>query len=102
MSRLSKLKKENIKKANELLDNGHTQKYEKKDIPLKPSHNVTSNSPSFINKMNGLKESVINEEPEKGTYWIISKEDKELLDKMGGEAGEIGKSATNDFSKYCR
>ena len=45
---------------------------------------------------------VINEAPEKDTYWVISKADRDNLLKMGGEAEEIGKSATNDFSKYCR
>ena len=49
-----------------------------------------------------VKKKSLTEAPEKDTYWIISKADKENLEKMGGEAGEIGKSATNDFSKYCR
>lgn len=52
--------------------------------------------PSWIDRTN-LKEA-----PEKDTYWVISKADRENLLKMGGEAEVIGKSATNDFSKYCR
>ena len=48
------------------------------------------------------KKKSLTEAPEKDTYWMISKADRENLLKMGGEAGEIGKSATNDFSKYCR
>ena len=64
MGRLTKLKKENIKKANE--------------------------------------ESVINEAPEKDTYWMITKANRDNLIKMGGTAEEIGKSATNNFQKYCK
>jgi len=61
MGRLTKLKKENIKKANEILDSGHKQKYPApKTTPLKPSANVINNPKSFVNKMNGLTESVIN------------------------------------------
>jgi hypothetical protein len=59
MGRLQKLKLENIRQANELLDTGHSKKYPKKDIILKPSDNVTQNSPSFVNKMNNLKEEDI-------------------------------------------
>jgi hypothetical protein len=61
MGRLTKLKKENIKKANEILDSGHKQKYPApKTTPLKPSANVINNPKSFVNKMNGLTERVIN------------------------------------------
>ena len=58
MSRLQKLKLENIKKANALLDKGHTTKYPPQDIKLKPSGNVTQNPQSFTNKMNNLKEDI--------------------------------------------
>mgnify|MGYP003665234324 CR=1 FL=1 len=59
MSRLKKLKIENIKKANELLDKDHTSQYPRQEqVELKPSYNVTSSSPSFINKMNNLKEGL--------------------------------------------
>ena len=174
MSRLEKIKLENIRKANELLDSGHAKKYPNKEVILKPSDNVTSNSPSFINKMNNLKEHNyltegdegnpnlmllnafnqledanedkvvnmlkpcidkikpiimsgqvvhplgpgqitpftkgkgiseqldLNEEPEKDTYWMITKANRENLIKMGGTAEEIGKSATNNFKKYCK
>jgi len=116
MGRLSKLKSENIKKANELLDKGHSKQYPPKNVTLKPSDNVTSNSPAFVNKMNGLKEEKetkeykyigdpakhINEEPEKDTYWMITKANRENLIKLGGVAEEIGKSATNNFQKYCK
>ena len=103
MGRLTKLKKENIKKANEILDSGHKQKYPApKTTPLQPSANVTNNSKSFVNKMNGLTESVINEPPVKDTYWMITKANRDNLIKMGGTAEEIGKSATNNFKKYCK
>jgi|TARA_R110000803_G_scaffold45863_1_gene96380 phosphorylcholine metabolism protein LicD len=103
MGRLTKLKKENIKKANEILDSGHKQKYPApKTTPLKPSANVTNNSKSFVNKMNGLTESVINEAPKKDTYWMITKANRDNLIKMGGTAEEIGKSATDNFQKYCK
>jgi len=102
MSRLQKLKLENIKKANELLENGHNKQYPPQTIKLKPSENVTNSSKSFVNKMSNLKESVINEEPEKDTYWMITKANRENLIKMGGTAEEIGKSATNNFKKYCK
>jgi len=49
-----------------------------------------------------LIEKVINEEPEKDTYWMITKANRDNLIKMGGTAEEIGKSATNDFKKYCK
>ena len=63
MSRLEKLKLENIKKANELLDKGHTTKYPPEEIKLKPSDNVTQNTQSFVNKMNNLTEG-LNEDEE--------------------------------------
>ena len=58
MSRLQKLKLENIKKANKLLDKGHTTKYPPQYVKLKPSDNVTQNPQSFTNKMNNLKEDI--------------------------------------------
>ena len=73
-----------------------------KTTPLQPSANVTNNPKSFVNKMNGLTESVINESPEKDTYWMITKANRDNLIKMGGTAEEIGKSATNNFKKYCK
>lgn len=135
MGRISKLKKENIKKANELLEQGHQQKYpSKQNVPLKPTDNVRKNTQSFVNKMNNLKEEieegtrcwkgykkkgmktmfgkrvpncvkkeeVIREEPEKDTYWMITKANRENLIKLGGVAEEIGRSATNNFQKYCK
>ena len=109
MSRLQKLKLKNIKKANELLENGHNTHHPPQEIILKPSENITKNSSAFINKMNNLKKGIseqwekidLNEEPEKDTYWMITKANRENLIKMGGTAEEIGKSATNDFKKYC-
>ena len=47
-------------------------------------------------------EEVIKEAPEKGTYYIISKQERADLIAMGGEAKEIGDAASSDFSKYCR
>jgi len=44
----------------------------------------------------------LKEEPEKDTYWMITKANRDNLIKMGGTAEEIGKSATNDFKKYCK
>ena len=135
MGRLTKLKKENIKKANELLEQGHEKKYpSKQNIPLQPSANVVNSPKSFVNKMNKLQEEVtegtrcwkgykkkgmktmfgkrvpncvkneevIKEAPEKGTYYIISKQERADLIAMGGEAKEIGDAASSDFSKYCR
>jgi hypothetical protein len=116
MGRLSKLKAENIKKANELLDKGHSEQYPTKNVKLKPSGNVINNSQTFVNKMNGLKEDKemgeykyigdpakhINEEPEKDTYWMITKANRDNLIKLGGAAEEIGRSATKNFQKYCK
>ena len=47
-------------------------------------------------------QGVLKEEPEKDTYWMITKANRDNLIKMGGTAEEIGKSATNDFKKYCK
>jgi hypothetical protein len=55
MSRLSKLKRDHIKKVNELLDEGEGVIKVEKEVVLYPSSNVTSNPPSFVNKMNRLK-----------------------------------------------
>jgi len=60
MSRLQKLKLENIRKANELLDKGHIEKYPTKEqVVLNPSDNVKQSPQSFVNKMNNLKEEDI-------------------------------------------
>ena len=103
MGRISKLKSENMLNANKLLDSGHTEKYPAtKNIVLKPTENVSNNPKSFVDKMNNLKEEVIKEEPEKDTYWMITKANRNNLIKMGGTAEEIGRSATNNFKKYCK
>ena len=54
MNRLEKLKKEHIKKVNELLDKGHTKEIKEEVINFRPSDNVTNSTKDFINKMNGL------------------------------------------------
>ena len=57
MGRKDKLKLENMRKANELLDKGHIEKYPTKEqVVLNPSDNVTNASKSFVNKMNNLNE----------------------------------------------
>ena len=102
MGRLQKLKAENMKKANDLLDKGHRLHPENQKQIFRPSDNVTKNPQDFVNKMNNLKEGIINEEPEKDTYWMITKANRDNLIKMGGTAEEIGRSATNNFKKYCK
>ena len=106
-----------MKKANELLEQGHQQKYpSKQNIPLQPSANVVNNPKSFVNKMNRLnklQEEVIKEEPEKETYWMITKSAVETLKKFGNEKEDekkitdsqiraIGGAATDNFQKYCK
>lgn len=91
-----------MRQANDLLDKGHRLHPENQKQIFRPSDNVTNNPASFVNKMNNLKETVLNEEPEKDTYWMITKANRENLIKMGGTAEEIGKSATNNFKKYCK
>ena len=55
MTRLEKIKKEHIKKVNELLDKGHKDNTVKEEtIELQSSGNVTSSSKEFINKMSRL------------------------------------------------
>jgi len=77
----------------------------RKTVKLKESdlkrviQRVVKESSKFTSKK---KVKSLKEAPEKDTYWVISKADRENLLKMGGEAEVIGKSATNDFSKYCR
>ena len=56
MGRVQKLKLENIKKANELLDKGHRLSIENKKQVFKPSDNVTNNPKSFVDKMKNLSE----------------------------------------------
>ena len=56
MGRIQKLKLENIKKANELLDKGHRFSIENKKQVFKPSDNVTKNPQSFVDKMENLSE----------------------------------------------
>ena len=59
MGRASKLKKENMKKANELLEQGHQQKYpSKQNVPLRPTDNVRKNPQSFVSKMNNLQTEI--------------------------------------------
>jgi len=94
MGRISKLKKENMKKVNELLDKGHNEQYPQKERVLKPSDNVTNTSPEFVNKMNRLKEGV---EPD--SYYIITKDEREDLIKLGGEAKEIA-DALPSYDKF--
>jgi len=103
MGRLEKLKAQNMKKANDLLDKGHRLHPEQQKQVFRPSNNVTNSSQSFVNKMSRLKEEKhLNEEPEKDTYWMITKANRDNLITMGGTAEEIGKSATNNFKKYCK
>ena len=94
MGRLSKLKRENMKKVNELLDKGHNEQYPQKERVLKPSDNVTNASPEFVNKMNKLKEGV---EPD--SYYIITKAQREDLIKLGGVAKEVGDGAES-YDKF--
>ena len=83
MSRLQKIKLGHIKKANELLDKGHTEKYPSNTVKLKPSNNVTTNSASFVNKMNNLKEEDITP----GTHPDLFYDDdfRKMKEKYGGE-----------------
>ena len=94
MGRISKLKRENMKKVNELLDKGHNEQYPQKERVLKPSDNVTNASPEFVNKMNKLKEGV---EPD--SYYIITKAQREDLIKLGGVAKEVGDGAES-YDKF--
>ena len=102
MSRLQKLKIENIKKANELLENGHNKQYPPQVVILKPGENVTNSSNSFVNKMSNLKEEVIKEEPERGTNYMITKAERQILINLGGKAKEVGDAADENFQKYCK
>ena len=91
---MSKLKKENMKKVNELLDNGHNIKYPTKERVLRPSDNVTNASPDFLNKMSRLKEEV-----ETDSYWIITKAQRKDLINLGGEAKVIAHGAES-YDKF--
>jgi len=94
MGRLKKLKSENMKKVNELLDNGHNIKYPTKERVLRPSDNVTNASPDFLNKMSRLKEEV-----ETDSYWIITKAQRKDLINLGGEAKVIAHGAES-YDKF--
>ena len=96
MGRLKKLKLENIRQANELLDKNYTIEQENREIKLNPSANVSNNPPSFVKKMNKLKEEV-----EKDTYWVISKAQRDILLKNDDNTiREVGKGAVSydDFN----
>jgi len=67
----------------------------------------------ILNLHKGKGEKVINEEPEKETYWMITKSAVETLKKFGNEKEEekkiteaqiraIGGAATDNFQKYCK
>ena len=101
MGRLEKLKRENIKKANELLNNEHISKYPTPEQKiLNPSDNVKNASTEFLNKMNRLKEEKhINEEFEEDTYYVITKEERQDLINMGGRAKEIA-DALPSYDKF--
>jgi hypothetical protein len=94
MTRLKRIKLENIKKANELLDKEHRFHPEKQKQVFKPSENVTNASPEFINKMSRLKEGV-----ESGSYYVITKAQREDLIKLGGVAKEIG-DGSESYDKF--
>jgi hypothetical protein len=52
MGKAEKIKREHIKKVNELLDKGHNKgEVRTETIILKPSNNVSNSSKEFINKM---------------------------------------------------
>ena len=76
--------------------------YQKTYGAVEGPHVVMYKSDFFEAKRNKLQEEVINEEPEKDTYWMITKANRENLIKLGGVAEEIGRSATNNFQKYCK
>tara|TARA_R110000744_G_scaffold232647_1_gene350709 strand:- start:1578 stop:1766 length:189 start_codon:yes stop_codon:yes gene_type:complete len=55
MSKAERIKKEHIKKVNELLDKGHVKDVIKEEvIDFRSSDNVTKSSKDFLNKMNKL------------------------------------------------
>ena len=91
MGRLEKLKLENIRKANELLDKNYAREQENRETKLNPSENVTNNPASFVKKMNNLKEAA-----EKDTYWVISKAQRDILLKNDDNTiREVGKGAVS-------
>ena len=59
MGRISKLKRDHIRKTNELLEAGGGTIQRRDTVPLKSSANITGSSQKFINKMNNLKEEGI-------------------------------------------
>jgi|TARA_R110001592_G_scaffold44569_1_gene143200 hypothetical protein len=55
MSKAERIKKEHIKKVNELLDKGHVKDVIKEEvIDFRSSDNVTKSSKDFLSKMNKL------------------------------------------------
>tara|TARA_R100001377_G_C3103354_1_gene79960 strand:- start:164 stop:352 length:189 start_codon:yes stop_codon:yes gene_type:complete len=55
MSKAERIKKEHIKKVNELLDKGHAKdEINEEVIDFRSSDNVTKSSKDFISKMNRL------------------------------------------------
>ena len=54
MNKLEKIKKEHIKKVNELLDEGHSKEIKEEVIDFRPSDNVTNSTKDFVNKMSRL------------------------------------------------
>ena len=56
MGRLSRLKREHIRKTNELLEAGGGSIQSQDTVSLNPSTNITGSSRKFIDKMNNLKE----------------------------------------------
>ena len=94
MGRLKKLKSENMKKVNELLESGHDDKYPTKERVLRPSDNVINSSPEFVNKMSRLKEGVGSD-----SYWIITKAQRKDLINLGGESKVIADGAES-YDKF--
>ena len=84
MGRITKLKLENMRKANELLDKGHTEKYPAtRNIVLKPTENVSNNPKSFVDKMNKLQEQEYLTEGDKGNPNLMLLNAFTKLESMG-------------------
>ena len=101
MGRLKKLKLENIRKANELLEKNHAIEQGNREIQLKPSENVTNNPKDFVKRMNNLTEDhkkhyKLIKETEEDTYWVISKAQRDILLKNDDNTiREVGKGAVS-------